>query len=278
LLEVEDTSFIDSNLAESRADLLVRTSFAGTPALIYILVEHKSYPDRWAVFQLLKYMVRIWERERRASRGANTLPVIIPVLFYHGRLRWRPPPDFSSYFISEIELDQYIPAFRPVMVDLQQREDSSLQGSIMVQVALKVLKHALGNLHPYLGEILQNVAKLPVDKKYRVFIERLLEYIIKGCRDIAEQDVEQAILSLDSPQAREAYMTVADQLIARGKAEGELHGKQESLLKLLVQKFGTVSKADEKKVVDAKDPNRLDQALGLILTADSIEEVLRPLD
>jgi hypothetical protein len=40
-------------------------------------MEHKSYPDRRTVFQLLRYMVRIWERElerfrfdcRQGSRG-----------------------------------------------------------------------------------------------------------------------------------------------------------------------------------------------------------------
>ena len=129
---VDNTSFIDRKLSERHSDLLIRTSLRGAPVLIYILVEHKSYPDRWTLFQLLKYMVRIWERK--------TLPSIIPVIFYHGTRRWRLPLNFSSYFVPEDRLKPYIPEFHPVMVNLQQVEDRKLQGRVMVQIALKTLK------------------------------------------------------------------------------------------------------------------------------------------
>jgi len=85
-------------------------------------------------------------------------------------------------------------------------------------------------------------------------------------------------------------MTLAEQLMAKGKEQGKeegkeegkreglLEGKQDSLLTQLAQKFGTVSEADEKKVRETKDPDKLDQALILILKSDSIEETLQPLD
>ena len=89
-------------------------------------------------------------------------------------------------------------------------------------------------------------------------------------------------------------MTLAEQLIAKGKREGKvegkregklegilegkLEGKRESLLKQLVQKFGDISEADKKKINETQDPDKLDRALILILKSDSIEEILRPLD
>ena len=81
-------------------------------------------------------------------------------------------------------------------------------------------------------------------------------------------------------------MTLAEQLIARGKEkgkeegkrEGMLEGKLESLLKQLAQKFGTVTEADKKKIEETKDPEKLDRALGLILKSESVQEILRPLD
>ena len=80
-------------------------------------------------------------------------------------------------------------------------------------------------------------------------------------------------------------MTVAEQLIARGKEEGKRQGilegklkeKQEVLLKQLAQKFGAVSEVDESRIMETQDPNKLDQALSLILKSDSIEEILQPL-
>jgi len=289
-VRVENTSFIDRKISERHSDLLIRTSRRGAPILIYILVEHKSYPDRWTVFQLLKYMVRIWERERGQHGKRKTLPSIIPVIFYHGTREWRLPLNFSSYFVPEDRLEPYIPEFHPVMVNLRQVEDRKLQGQVMVQIALKTLKHSLGNLRSCLVEILRSATSLPMDAEHKAFLSKLLEYIIEGCKDIEEQDVEQVLLSIGSREAREAYMTLAERLIERGKAEGKREGKaegrlegkllvkQEDLLKLLAQKFGAVADADKRKIMGARDLDRLDQALGLIFKTETIAEILRPLD
>ena len=176
------------------------------------------------------------------------------------------------------------------MVDLQQMDERNLQGSMMTQVALITLKHSLGNLRPHLEEIFRRVLSEPMDERRRGFLRTLLEYIIKGCKDITERDVEQAILSVDSKEAREAYMTLAEQLIEKGKTEGKREGrlegklegkllvKKEDLIKLLDQKFGAVTEADKRKIIETRDLDRLDQAIGLILKTESMAEVLKPLD
>ena len=85
-------------------------------------------------------------------------------------------------------------------------------------------------------------------------------------------------------------MTVAEQLIEEGKAEGKREGrlegkregkllvKKEDLLKLLAQKFGAVADTDKRKIMGTRDLDKLDQALGLIFKTETIAEVLRPLD
>ena len=283
---VENTSMIDGVHSEQRSDLLIRTSMGSSPALVYILVEHKSYADRWSVFQLLKYMVRIWERERRKSNATKSLPTIIPVLFYHGTRKWRMPLDFASYFAPAEELRSHIPDFRPVMIDLQSMEDLDFRGSKRIQAALKTLKYSRANLRAYLVEILRSLMAAPMDDKHRAFLESLFGYILAVGTDIDEWDVNRAFLFVGSHEAREVYMTLAEQLIARGKEkgkeegkrEGMLEGKLESLLKQLAQKFGTVTEADKKKIEETKDPEKLDRALGLILKSESVQEILRPLD
>jgi predicted transposase/invertase (TIGR01784 family) len=274
---VENTSMIEMG-EEKKSDLLIRTKLGGSPALIYILVEHKSYADRWSVFQLLKYMVRIWERERTKRNTDQTLPTIVPVLFYHGTRKWRMPLDFSSYFDSAVELESHIPAFRPVMIDLQAMEDHEFRGSKRIQAVLKTLKYSRKNLRVHLVEILSGVFVVPMDEKQRAFLESLLGYIIQAGRDVDEQYVDQAILAIGSREVREAYMTVAEQLMAKGERKGKLKDKQEVLLKQLAQKFGSISEADERRIIETQDTDKLDQALVMILKSESIEEILRPLD
>jgi hypothetical protein len=177
-IKVEDTSVIDSKLSEHHSDLLIRTSLLGSPALIYILVEHKKDDGG----------------PKLAGKCDGSGCAEIPEVFTRK------------------------PALVPV-------------------------------------EILRSVSSLPMDEKHRTFLSRLLEYIIEGCNDIDEQDVEQAFLSIGSREAREAYMALAERLIEKGKREGKREGELEG------------------KLLD-----RLDQALGLIFKAETIAEVLRPLD
>ncbi|MCZ7673075.1 MAG: Rpn family recombination-promoting nuclease/putative transposase [Chloroflexi bacterium] len=82
-LTLQSGSFIDSDLQEQFADLLYQVDAQdGTLAYLYLLLEHKSYPDPLTPFQLLRYMVRIWERDMQAS---EPLRPIIPTVVYHGR-------------------------------------------------------------------------------------------------------------------------------------------------------------------------------------------------
>ena len=64
--EISKDSFIDSKLKEHFSDILYKVGLQnGGEAYIYLLFEHKSYPDDYVAFQLLRYMVRIWEQQQQ---------------------------------------------------------------------------------------------------------------------------------------------------------------------------------------------------------------------
>src|SRR5699024_12536417 len=50
----EKDSFIDKDMTERFSDLLFSAEIAGKEGYIYFLFEHKSYPDKSVIFQLLK--------------------------------------------------------------------------------------------------------------------------------------------------------------------------------------------------------------------------------
>jgi len=85
-------SFIDPRLNGQHTDLLFSVSWrAGGDALVYVLFEHQSAPDDWMAFRLLRYLLRIWERWRTEQAGPGTrktLPVVLPVVLYHGAEPW----------------------------------------------------------------------------------------------------------------------------------------------------------------------------------------------
>ncbi|MCP5502105.1 MAG: Rpn family recombination-promoting nuclease/putative transposase [Leptospiraceae bacterium] len=86
-LEIAKDSFIDPNYQDIQSDMLFKVSIAGKESYIYLLLEHKSYPDRMTAFQLLKYIVGIWTLHlNQLEKGeADTLPIILPLSRINGK-------------------------------------------------------------------------------------------------------------------------------------------------------------------------------------------------
>jgi predicted transposase/invertase (TIGR01784 family) len=80
-------SFVDATLTQQHTDLLYSTPWRdGGEALVYLLFEHQSTPptDGLMAYRLLRYQDRIWERWRADHPKAKTLPMILPIVMYHG--------------------------------------------------------------------------------------------------------------------------------------------------------------------------------------------------
>jgi predicted transposase/invertase (TIGR01784 family) len=95
-LEVQKESFVDEKLKENFADLIyrVRLRNSSQSSFVCLLFEHKSNPDKWVAFQVLSYLLQFWERLK--ANKAKSLPLIFPVLFYHGETRWNYSTSFSA--------------------------------------------------------------------------------------------------------------------------------------------------------------------------------------
>ncbi len=50
---------------------------------IYTLVEHQSRPEKLMAFRLMRYAVAAMQRHLEQGND-TTLPIVIPLLFYHG--------------------------------------------------------------------------------------------------------------------------------------------------------------------------------------------------
>lgn len=55
---------------------------------MYALIEHQSTPDKLMAFRLLRYALAAMQRHLDA--GHDTLPLVVPILFYHGKVSPRP--------------------------------------------------------------------------------------------------------------------------------------------------------------------------------------------
>ena len=86
-MELEKDTMIEEELKDVFSDLIYKVSLNGKDAYLYFLFEHKSYPYKKIALQLLKYIRSIWELKMKQGEKEK-LPLIIPLVFYHGRLKW----------------------------------------------------------------------------------------------------------------------------------------------------------------------------------------------
>lgn len=82
--ELQPGSFVDEDLVQHQTDLLFQMRLReGGEFLAYVLVEHKSAPDRLARLQLLRYMAQVLVRWHRENKRLP-LPPVVPLLAHHG--------------------------------------------------------------------------------------------------------------------------------------------------------------------------------------------------
>lgn len=120
-LYLEKDSFIDKDLKERFSDLLFSANIFDREGYIYFLFEHKSYTDKSIVFQLLKYMAEIWNT-RLLKENTEELPLIIPLVIYHGESDWNIETTLSGMIKGYKELPddvkKYIPDYEYFIYDL----------------------------------------------------------------------------------------------------------------------------------------------------------------
>ena len=137
--ELMKDSFVDPELRIYFSDLLYKVQLLdGKEAYAYLLLDHKSYPEREVAYQVLRYMTRIWDND---LRHLGKLQPIFPVVIYHGAATWR-IPDRLHDLVEDLPdvLAPYTPDFRYWLCDLSTLHDEELQGEVTLRVALLALK------------------------------------------------------------------------------------------------------------------------------------------
>lgn len=148
-LQLAKDSFVDEQLRSHFSDLIYHTTTTTqTPVALALLFEHKSYPDEWVDFQILRYLVNFWQQdleqiqqEAAAAKAEaetmrlaapkrkplrRTLTPILPLLVYHGQAEWKVSLRFARHLTGLEDpqsplaqaLAPYIPDFQPHFVNL----------------------------------------------------------------------------------------------------------------------------------------------------------------
>ena len=98
-LEIVKEVWLDEKLKEHRSDVVYRTKTLNDQ-WVYLLFEHKSSPDRRIHFQLLRYILDIFDQHEIQNGIGKHLPLVIPIVVCH----CNGPCKFDNSLIADIAI------------------------------------------------------------------------------------------------------------------------------------------------------------------------------
>jgi predicted transposase/invertase (TIGR01784 family) len=182
-------------------------------------------------FQLLKYMVRIWENYLKQDKKAKSLPMIIPLVIYHGRPRWKIDASFMSLFEGTEIFKYYVPDFRFELYDISHLPDEELKGNVLLRILLITLKYIFNpELRHKLPEIFKLFAELEDKKKTTEYLEVLLRYLASRAEDIAEEELRESV-GQTLEEGGNIMPTLAQKWMEQGIEKGMEQGMEKGMEK-----------------------------------------------
>ena len=192
------------------------------PGYVYCLIEHQSSPDEMMAFRLLRYSVAAMHRHLK--QGHKRLPLVIPILFYHGKqspyphsMRWL--DCFDDPAIAQAVYNQAFP-----LVDVTVIPDDEIKTHRKVALLEYVQKHIHArDINTHLLNIAGLMEQSELGKEHMQCMGR---YLMQEGNAL---DSKKFILNLgkNTPRYREDLMTIAEQLRQEGMQQGMHRGRQE---------------------------------------------------
>jgi len=215
LTQIPDT-YLSVQLRKSISDVVFSCEKNNTSGQVKIclLLEHKSYPDKYTPFQIGSY---IFSGLQKQVENKEELSIIIPVLLYHGKGKWRYQTVSSLFKNPEPEWKQYLPDFEYVYNNLGNISDEQVEtlNNKFLLASILALKHSFEkdwlklNAHRVLLMIEEESEKLQKSFVIYLFSNSGLE----------EQEIEEVLESLPT-MLKDTIMNTLDIFIEKGKKIG----------------------------------------------------------
>jgi len=286
-LRLESGSVVDTQLKQTESDLLFSARLrGGTPLLFYVLLEHQSSVDPWMAWRMLRYVVRQLERWRQQHPESMALPVIVPLVLYHGpEGRWTAPRRLEELFeVPEQEPQRsqwraWVPRFEYAVDDLTQAQAEALMqraGAPLARLAWLALRfgrtEALARQLPgWVGLFTQVLRSSGGSEELRMVVHYLL-----WVGDQAARTATASVLNsvMGTQRTEELMLGWGEELFEKGRQEGLAKGRAEGVLRILAARGVQVGDEARQRILSCKDTALLDQWFDRALKATHLSEVL----
>jgi hypothetical protein len=243
--------------------------------------------------RMLRYVVRQLEHWRQQHPDSPVLPIIIPLVMYHGAEgTWTAPRRVEDLFDLPDEAVQrerwhtLVPRFEYLLDDLTAERAEALlarPGPPLARLAWLVLRYGrteeLAHRLPGWTALFAQVQATPRGSEHLVMVIRYLHWIgNKATREAADQVLHSV---MDAQRAEELMRSYAEELIEqgleKGREQGLLQGRAEAVLRILAARGVHVGDEARQRILACTDMATLDRWLDKALTATTLSDVLENL-
>ena len=216
-LKLESGSFIEDSLRASYSDVLWSLKTNEGDGYIYVVIEHQSSPDAHMAFRLMRYAMAAMQRHLDA--GHKTLPLVIPMLFYHGALS---PYPFSLCWLDEFDdpaLARQLYSATFPLVDITVIPDDEIMQHRRIALLELMQKHI--RKRDLMGLVEQLVSLLATGYANDSQLKTLLNYMMQfGNTPHVDKFIREVAHRV--PQQKERLMTIAEVLQQEAKQQEAL--------------------------------------------------------
>ncbi|EHH1077045.1 Rpn family recombination-promoting nuclease/putative transposase [Vibrio parahaemolyticus] len=221
-LQLQSGSFLEEELVPYYSDVLYSMETESGVGYVYALIEHQSSPDKHMGFRLMRYTIAAMKQHLEA--GNDTLPLVVPLLFYHGKTS---PYPYSTNWLDEFENPEIAKALYGnsfPLVDVTVMPDDEIIQHKRVALLELVQKHVRQR---DLLDFVDTIVTLLLERLITTSqLDSLVEYLLRVGETSDLEDLMRT-LAKQVPEHEERFMTVAEQLEARGRKQGLEQGRQE---------------------------------------------------
>ena len=225
-LRLQSASFIDEDLRAWYSDVLWSVQTTCGAGYVYVVIEHQSSPDNHMAFRLMRYAIAAMQRH--LDKGHTQLPLVIPLLFYHGRVSPWPYPMCWLAGFADPDVARRIYGDDFPLIDITTTPDDEIMRHRRVAMLELLQKHIrqrdMMDLHEQL------VSLLALGYTSRRQLKTLLHYLLQA-GNAADPVAFLRHLAQSVPRRshKETLMNIAQFLEQRGHQQGLKQGLQQGL-------------------------------------------------
>ena len=257
---------------------------------IYVLIEHQSEPDRWMPLRLLDYVLEIYrtqEREAKRRHGHRVRPAlepVLPVVFYTGTRRWDDVGTLRDLVPAAERIAVDIPTVHPLYLNLPALDADVLEtGGGYLGWVLRLVqgrKTPPVKFRRLVARVVRKLEAIPRadEARWRELLVYIHALIYNARHSAAQPGLQREIEASVAAGARQREVThmgrtIAEDLIERGRAEGERKAARATLIRQLRVRFGELPDNMVATVQACDDLERLNMWLDRFATAATLDDV-----